>query len=69
MCDFYNYPFAETDEYSPMELNSIESLGYSKNHLVEALETGGLPPEYEDKLHQAYSLLDEVQEYLFSSIL
>lgn len=57
------------DMYSlfELQLNSIELLGYSKNNIFEAEDkVSNIPQEYREKLRRAYSLLDEVQEYLFN---
>ena len=55
------------DINSYLELNSIELLGYSKNNIIESMERSEeLPPKYENKLHKAYKLIDEVQEYLYN---
>lgn len=49
------------------EPNAIELLGYAKNNLVEAKEKAiNMPSEYKEKLSCAYSMLHEVQEYLFN---
>lgn len=47
-------------------MTPIELIGYAKNNIVEVQKsTNELPDEYKNKLHQAYSLLNDVQEYLF----
>lgn len=51
-----------------LEISPIELLGYAKNNIVEVEDRVlKLPQEYTDKLSQAYRLLDEVQEYLYST--
>lgn len=52
--------------YVYREPNSIELIGYAMNDISKAkeLETM-LPTEYSNKLSRAYTLLDEVQEYLY----
>lgn len=58
--DIYN-------EIEWFELNAIELLGYAKNNLAEAKEKAiSMPREYKEKLSCAYSMLHEVQEYLFN---
>ena len=50
------------------ELSPIESLGYAKSNLFEAMDTTlDIPREYRDKLYQAYELMDEVEEYLYQN--
>lgn len=50
------------------ELSPIVSLGYAKNNLIEAMDTNlDIPKEYQDKLHYAMKLIDEVQEYLYQN--
>ena len=47
-------------------MTPIELLGYSKNNIMEVKEkTEGIPQTYIDKLDQAYTLIDEVQKYLY----
>ncbi len=54
-------------ECAYFELNPIDLIGYSKNNIVEVKEKShNLPQRYEQKLSQAYSLLDEVQKYLYN---
>ena len=49
--------------YEPSE---IELLGYAKNEILEAMQIiTCLPKELREKLHLAYILIDDVQEYLF----
>lgn len=56
----------DEDYYLSPPVTPIEIIGYAKNNIVGALELAeGLPPEYEDKLMQAYDTLNNVQEYLF----
>lgn len=56
------------DAIEYMELNPIELLGFAKNNLIEAInKTADIPKEYQDKLHYAMKLIDEVQEYLYQN--
>ena len=49
-----------------LHMSPIELLGYSKNNIMEVKEkTEGIPQTYIDKLDQAYTLIDEVQKYLY----
>lgn len=49
-----------------LAVTAIELLGEAKNALVEAeAKEADLPPDMGSKLHQAYRLIDEVQEYLY----
>lgn len=58
----------EDELYLLFETNSIELIGYAKNNIVEAKEKEiNLPTEYIEKMEKAYSLLHEVQEYLYNS--
>lgn len=51
-----------------IETNPIEILGYAKNDIAEAKgKSKNLPHEYMEKLSDAYALLNEVQEYLYSN--
>jgi hypothetical protein len=52
----------------PLSITPIELLGYAKNNIVEVMEINPkLSSIYADKLDLAYSLLDDVQEYLFNN--
>lgn len=56
---------AESLDYL-LTVTAIELLGEAKNALVEAeAKEADLPPDMGSKLHQAYRLIDEVQEYLY----
>ncbi len=56
------------DIFRETEPNAIERIGYSKNEIVEVLETAPkLPEEIQEILQAAYSLLDFVQAYLFEN--
>lgn len=60
-----NEMFTESLDYY-LEVTAIELLGEAKNTLVEAeAKEADLPPDMGSKLHQAYRLIDEVQEYLY----
>lgn len=49
-----------------LAVTAIELLGDAKNALVDAeAKEVDLPPDMGSKLHQAYRLIDEVQEYLY----
>lgn len=55
------------DYFEYLNLTPIELLGYAKNNIIESRwKIENLPCDYEMKLNKAYTLLDEVQEYLFS---
>lgn len=55
------------EEFEYFELDPIELVGYSKNNIVEVKEkVQNLPHEHKEKLSLAYSLLNEVQEYLYN---
>ena len=59
---------ASFDEEFVTEANTIELLGYAKNNVVEILTSESeLSGAQAQKLHQAYALLDEVQEYLYNN--
>lgn len=59
---------ASFDEELVPEANAIELLGYAKNNVVEILTSESeLSGAQVQKLHQAYALLDEVQEYLYNN--
>ena len=56
----------DTFSYYP-SITPIELLGYSKNDIIEAKKmVENLPDTIIGKLNQAFSLLDEVQEYLYT---
>ncbi len=72
------YDCVTPEEYEAMEeyyshpITPIEILGYAKNDIVKTQNRikrmvieGIIPRDMENKLKQAYSLLDEVQEYLY----
>lgn len=60
-----NEMFTESLDYY-LAVTAIELLGEAKNALVEAeAKEADLPPDMGSKLHQAYRLIDEVQEYLY----
>lgn len=51
-----------------IEFTPIELLGYSKNIIIELMETDpDIPKEYQDKLNQAIKLLNETQTYYFEN--
>ncbi|MDY4231419.1 MAG: hypothetical protein SOX74_04965 [Candidatus Faecousia sp.] len=59
---------ASFDEELVPDANAIELLGYAKNNVVEILTSESeLSGAQAQKLHQAYALLDEVQEYLYNN--
>jgi hypothetical protein len=67
----YNSPdeWLEEDTFNYYSsVTPIELLGYSKNDIIEAKKmVENLPDTIIDKLNQAFSLLDEVQEYLYTA--
>ena len=57
------------NDWNFWEPNSIELLGYAKNSIIEAKDkVSKVPQKYLDKLHNAYTLLTDVQEYLFNNV-
>lgn len=49
------------------EPSAIELIGFAKNDIVDSKNlTADMPQEYKEKLSLAYSLLNEVQEYLYN---
>ena len=58
--------YFEDYEYIYQEPNSIELIGYAMNDISKAKKLASqLPPDYSQKLSNAYTLLYEVQEYLY----
>jgi len=56
------------DNYDYYLPNVIELIGYANNHISQAKELcSDLSDEWLEKLSQAYHLLEQVQEYLYSS--
>ncbi|MCI9448929.1 MAG: hypothetical protein HFE30_01585 [Clostridiales bacterium] len=51
-----------------IEFTPIELLGFSKNNLIELIETNpDIPKEYQDKLNEAINWINEIQEYLYKN--
>ena len=59
-----------TDLYTTVEnceLSAIELLGFIKNDIVDIKQIiVDIPQEYKDRLILAYSLINDVQEYLYN---
>lgn len=60
------------EEYYSHPITTIEIVGYAKNDIAKThsrikklVVEGLMPRDIENKLKQAYNLLDEVQEFLY----